>query len=63
MRIAHKFTQKSMAAELGVKLDQFSNWEFGVEKIEAYHLYRLTIIFDCEISDFFIGLNLSQEAL
>lgn len=61
MRIASGRTSEALAAEMDVTAETLSAWENGTLKICAADMLRLTIIFDCEIREFFYGLNLEAE--
>lgn len=55
-REACGFSQKVVAARLGISFQQIQKYEAGHNRISASRLYALARIFDCHVEEFFTGL-------
>lgn len=52
-RLEHKFTQAQVAQAVGVPTYQVADWESGRCRVPADRIYELSILFDCDVSEFF----------
>lgn len=57
LRSARGMTQKNLAERIGVTFQQVQKYENGSNRISAGRLWQIRDVLDCEIKDFFDGLN------
>lgn len=56
MRQSFGMTTAQLALKIGVSQQQMSRYERGVNKLCPYALYKLSLFFNCSISDFFLEI-------
>ncbi|CAM7592400.1 helix-turn-helix domain-containing protein [Morganella morganii] len=53
LRLHHSLTTRQLAHSAGISQQQMSRYERGVNRIHVDILYRLRLVFGCNIHDFF----------
>lgn len=51
LRLAKGLTQKELADKIGVKHNEVSRWELGMNKFGIKNAIKLSIALECEITD------------
>jgi len=60
IRIEKGLTQKTTSENIGVDLRDYQRWESD-RTLTLWSLYRLSIVFDCPVSDFFQSPNFRKR--
>lgn len=56
LRLARGLSQKDVAAALGIAFQQVQKYESATNRISAGRLYRLAVVLDMPVQQFFDGL-------
>ncbi|MDS0900450.1 helix-turn-helix domain-containing protein [Morganella morganii] len=62
LRLHHSLTTRQLAHSAGISQQQMSRYERGVNRIHVDILYRLRLVFGCNIHDFFSDTPSPAEA-
>ncbi|MEQ5117323.1 helix-turn-helix domain-containing protein [Morganella morganii] len=63
LRLHHSLTTRQLAYSAGISQQQMSRYERGVNRIHVDVLYKISLVFGCNISDFFSDIPLLAESL
>ena len=53
IRTEREITQQQLADEVGLNVRQIQKYEHGINRVSASRLYQMSLLFNCNIEDFF----------